>query len=140
MDVADDETKETAAAAKDEAIEEDDDEEEEKAETMEDEFDVETPMKENKPKKLTALQHAMGEQLIYSSKSRSELEDWAWNRQVSTVTMRFGRLNKFQEVFSYNFNDDNLPSWFAEEEAKHKRRDVPVDPVRKRALLFGNQS
>lgn len=47
--------------------------------------------------------------MINGKKSKRDLIDAAWNR--------------------YAFNDDNLPDWFAQEEQKHMKREVPVPKV-----------
>ncbi|KJH41720.1 ribosomal RNA large subunit methyltransferase J [Dictyocaulus viviparus] len=56
-----------------------------------------------KPKKrrLTPEQLALGEKLIYSSKSAREVEEYA-------------------------NNDEGLPDWFVEDERKHYRKELPV--------------
>uniref|UniRef100_A0A915LTN0 Putative rRNA methyltransferase n=1 Tax=Meloidogyne javanica TaxID=6303 RepID=A0A915LTN0_MELJA len=52
-------------------------------------------------KKLTPLQLAIGEQMIYSKKRSHDIEDWAWNRHTN--------------------NDEELPDWFLADEKRHNR-------------------
>ncbi|ETN84325.1 ribosomal RNA large subunit methyltransferase J [Necator americanus] len=54
-----------------------------------------------KKRRLTPEQLALGEQLIYSSKSAREVEEYA-------------------------NNDEGLPDWFVEDERKHYRKQLPV--------------
>ncbi|KAF7630868.1 putative rRNA methyltransferase [Meloidogyne graminicola] len=51
--------------------------------------------------KLTPLQLAIGEQMIYSNKRSRDIEDWAWNRHAN--------------------NDEGLPEWFLADEKRHNR-------------------
>ncbi|XP_046841246.1 LOW QUALITY PROTEIN: pre-rRNA 2'-O-ribose RNA methyltransferase FTSJ3-like [Xenia sp. Carnegie-2017] len=49
---------------------------------------------------------ALGAQMVMSKKRKREIEDEAYHR--------------------WTFNDDHLPQWFVEDEAKHYQRNLPV--------------
>lgn len=56
--------------------------------------------------KLDPVELAIGEQLIKSAKSRKEIEELSYNR--------------------YTQGEEDVPEWFAEDEAKHNRKQLPV--------------
>jgi len=72
--------------------------------------DDEPPAKKKRGVVLTPEELAMGEAMIHSSKTRKDLEDWAWNR--------------------YTNNDEGLPDWFVDDEKKHFRAELPVTKER----------
>ncbi|XP_028396734.1 pre-rRNA processing protein FTSJ3-like [Dendronephthya gigantea] len=57
-------------------------------------------------KNMTPEGLALGAQMAFSKKRKREIEDEAYHR--------------------WTFNDDNLPEWFTQDEAKHYQRNLPV--------------
>ncbi|VDM41259.1 unnamed protein product [Toxocara canis] len=90
----------------------------------------EKPMKEDKKRRLTPEALALGEQLIYSSKTRRDLEDWAWNRRVLFFLIFYYHIFSSPSfrfiIYVYTNNDEGLPDWFVEDEKKHYRKELPV--------------
>uniref|UniRef100_A0A1A9ZEH1 Putative rRNA methyltransferase n=1 Tax=Glossina pallidipes TaxID=7398 RepID=A0A1A9ZEH1_GLOPL len=79
------------------------DSEEEDNVTMADDENKEPKLKKVR---LTEEELALGAMMIKGKKARRDLIDGAWNR--------------------YAFNDDNLPSWFRQDEELHMKNQLPV--------------
>lgn len=79
------------------------DSEEEENVTMADDENKEPKLKKIR---LTEEELALGAMMIKGKKARRDLIDGAWNR--------------------YAFNDDNLPSWFRQDEELHMKKQLPV--------------
>ena len=95
---------------------------------------------EEKRRRLTPQQLAIGEQLIHSSKAARDLEEFGWNKYAflllfvlfSRWITTISELSRNERtVFTCRFmnNDEDLPDWFAEDERKHYRKNVPVTKV-----------
>ena len=85
--------------------------------------------------KLDAVELAMGEELIKSSKRKRELLELSFNRFVSStyVYLRLPCLTTIITTYhvynSYNFDDTHLPDWFMKDEKKHTKKQLPVTKV-----------
>lgn len=62
---------------------------------------------------------AMGSMIATSRKRRRDFEDAGWHR--------------------FAFNDEHLPEWFADDEKKHCKKEVPVSKVKTLIYVLDNK-